>query len=150
MYAIARIAGKQFRIEPETKFKVPTLPLAIGSTYEIPEILFATDGEKRYVGQPTVGEVKITAKVLLHGRDPKVMVFRMKRRKGFRSLRGHRQGYTLLQIDSVSGLTVKPKEKVEPKKKAKTKVEVPVEPVEAKPKPKKTVAKPKAKKQEKK
>lgn len=124
------------------------MQLAEGSTYEIPEILFATDGDKRFVGQPTVTEVKITAKVLTHGRDPKIMVFRKKRRKGFAALRGHRQGFTLLQIDTIQGMTVTPKEKPAPRvKMVKPKVEAAPAP-EKEPKAKakaKTAAKPKAK-----
>ena len=134
MYAIAKIAGKQFRIEPDHNLKVPRLSVQEGSTFEIAEILLASDGGKIKIGQPVLKGFKATAKVVSHGRDPKIIVFRKKRRKGFKVTRGHRQGYTLLHIEEIQGLTAKPKAAEEPK-------------AEAKPKPTakpKTTAKPKA------
>ena len=104
MYAIARIAGKQYRIEPDVKVKVPLLPVEVGSTYEIEDILFASDGEKSQVGQPVLEGVKATAKIIEHGRRPKIIVFRKKRRQGFKVKNGHRQSFTLLQVESIKGL----------------------------------------------
>ena len=145
MYLIARIAGKQYRIEPNTNVKVPRLDLEEGSSFDIEEVLFATDGAKATIGVPLVQGIKAKAKVVEHGRDPKIIVFRKKRRKGFKVTRGHRQGYTLLHVEDIQGLTAKPKAKPEPKKEAKPKA-APKKKEEAKPKaaPKKKVeAKPK-------
>ncbi len=140
MYAIARIAGKQFRIEPELNVKVPKLDVEEGSSYEISEILMTSDGKKIQVGTPLIEGLKATAKVISHGRDPKIIVFRKKRRKGFKVTRGHRQGFTLLRIENIQGLTAKPKAAEKPKKEAKPK-EVPEPEAKAEPKAK---AKPKA------
>jgi len=118
MYAIARIAGKQFRIEADETIKVPKLPLEAGATCEISDILFATDGEKSQVGAATRG-IKVIAKVISHGRDDKIMVHRKKRRKGFQVTKGHRQGFTLLRIDRIEGLGEKPKAKAKAKDKKK-------------------------------
>jgi large subunit ribosomal protein L21 len=108
MYAIARIAGKQFRIEPDLKVKVPTLPLEVGAAYQISEILLTCDGEKTIVGAPLVEGASAAAKVIKHSRDPKVMVLHKKRRKGYVKLAGHRQGYTWIQIEKIEGLASKP------------------------------------------
>jgi len=135
MYAIARIAGKQFRIEPELNVKVPKLDLEEGSSYEISEILMTSDGKKIQVGTPLIEGLKATAKVISHGRDPKIIVFRKKRRKGFKVTRGHRQGFTLLHIENIQGLTAKPKAAAKPKKAAKPK-EAPEPEAKAEAKPK--------------
>jgi len=135
MYAIARIAGKQFRLETDATIKVPKLPLEVGDTYEISDLLFITDGQKARIGSDAKGLTAI-AKVIRHGRDDKVMVHRKKRRKGFQVTKGHRQQYTLLHIEKIGDLAVeKPaaKPKAEPKMKAKAKA------------PSKPKAKPKAK-----
>ena len=135
MYAIARIAGKQFRLETDTTIKVPKLPLEVGDTYEIADLLFLTDGQKARIGSEAKGLTAI-AKVIGHGRDDKVMIHRKKRRKGFQVTKGHRQQYTLLHIEKIGDLAAEKsagKPKAAPKVKAKAK---------AAPKPK---AKPKAK-----
>jgi len=113
MYAIARIAGKQFRIEPDGRLKVPRLPLEVDSSFEISEILFAADGDRVHIGEPLVKGARAIARVLSHGRDPKIIVFRKKRRKGFKVTKGHRQDFTLLQVEKIEGLTAKPKEAAE-------------------------------------
>lgn len=121
MYAIARIAGKQFRIQPDQTVKVPRLDAEEGSAFEIDQILLMSDGEKVQIGQPILKGITAQAKVMSHGRDPKVIVFRKKRRKGFKVTRGHRQGYTLLRVESIGGLAPKPKEKKKPEAEAKPK-----------------------------
>jgi large subunit ribosomal protein L21 len=137
MYAIARIAGKQFRIEPASKIKVPLLPLEVGSTFEIKDILLTSDGEKIHVGNPLVEGTTAVARVEAHGRENKITVFRKKRRQGFRVHKGQRRPYTLLYVESIGGVTAeaqpkqppaaetKPKakpKKAEPRKKAQKKV----------------------------
>ena len=136
MYAIARIAGKQFRIEADQTLEVPKLPVAVGATVDISDILFATDGQTSRVGAAAKG-IKAVAKVLSHGRDDKIMVHRKKRRKGFEVTKGHRQDFTLLHIESIEGLGAQPQVK------AASPVEAEVQPeVESKPK---AAPKPKAK-----
>lgn len=158
MYAIARIAGKQFRLETNETVKVPRLPLEVGAAYEITDLLFITDGQKAKIGSDARGLTAI-AKVIRHGRDDKIIVHRKKRRKGFQVTKGHRQPYTLLQIEKIGDLaTEKPagkpkaeaplkkaKPKTEPKAKAKPKAKVKVE-SKTKTKPAAKVTKPKGKK----
>jgi len=111
MYAIARIAGKQFRLEPDLKVKVPKLPLEVGATYEINDILLTADETGTKVGAPGVEGVTARATVVEHGREEKIMVHRKKRRKGFQVTKGHRQQYTLIRIEAIETAAEKPKAK---------------------------------------
>jgi len=147
MYAIARIAGKQFRLEMDTTIKVPKLPLEVGDTYEISDLLFLTDGQKARIGSEAKGLIAI-AKVVRHGRDDRVMIHRKKRRKGFQVTKGHRQQYTLLHIEKIGDLAAeKPAAKPKAAPRVKAKAKAPSKP-KTKPKAKaeaKTKAKPAAK-----
>ena len=150
MYAIARIAGKQYRIEPDQDVKVPLLDAKEGSTYNIEDILFAVDDKGVQVGDPLVKGVKIKAKVVSHGHFPKITVFKKKRRQGFKVTKGHKQDFTLLHVEKIEGLTgvakkaEKPKKEAEPKKEAKPKAKPKVEAKPRKAAPKKPAAKTKA------
>jgi large subunit ribosomal protein L21 len=102
VYAVVNLAGKQFTVRPEEHVKVPLLDAAVGSTIRCDEVLFYSDGADVRVGQPRLDNVAVTAEVLRHARDKKVVVFKMKRRKNYRRTRGHRQDYTLLKIKEIS------------------------------------------------
>ncbi len=102
MYAVVNLAGKQFTVKPEEKVEVPLLDAAVGSIIRCDDVLFYADGEDVRVGQPRLDDVTVTAQVLQHGKDKKTIVFKMKRRKKYRRTKGHRQGYTLLQIKEIS------------------------------------------------
>lgn len=151
MYAIVEIAGNQYRVEKNMKLKAPLLHKESGAKVEFDRVLFyADDSGKNQIGQPVVKNMKVAATVLEHGRDKKVVVFKKKRRKGFRVKNGHRQGYSLIQIDNISAETAvktektkaETKPKVEPKAKAETKTVSKTAPVKTKEVKK---AKPKAK-----
>ena len=100
MYAICRIAGQQYRVEPDGRIKVGKLQAAEGDTVEIEDVLLFSDGDTTEVGKPTV-EAKVIATVLKHGRHPKIRVFKRKRRKDYKVLRGHRQDYTELVVNRI-------------------------------------------------
>jgi len=102
VYAVVRVAGKQVRVEPDIDVQVPLLDAEIGSTIQCDDVLLYSDGKKVRVGRPLLDDVKVTAEVLSHGRHDKIVVFKMKRRKGYRRKKGHRQGYTLLRIKKIS------------------------------------------------
>ena len=102
MYAVVNLAGKQFTVRPEEKMKVPLLDAEVGSVIRCDEVLFYADGEDVRVGQPRLEDVTVTAEVVEHGRGKKIIVFKMKRRKNYRRIKGHRQGYTLLKIKEIS------------------------------------------------
>ena len=102
MYAVVDIAGDQIRVEEGMKVRVPLLDIEEGSTVECDRILFYSGDKDVKVGNPLVEGVNVKAEVLEHARDKKVIVFKMKRRKRYRRKKGHRQGYTLLEIKEIS------------------------------------------------
>ncbi|MDH5760998.1 MAG: 50S ribosomal protein L21 [Gemmatimonadota bacterium] len=103
MYAVFETGGKQFRAEPGSRIRVPSLAAEPGEVVTFDQILLAGDGEDKVVtGTPRVDGATIKAEVLRHGRDKKVIVFKRKRRKGYRRKQGHRQGFTEIRIDEVA------------------------------------------------
>ena len=115
MFAIVNIAGKQYRVSKGDQIKVALLDTEVGEKVKFDEVLLTDDGKKIQVGNPTLKGVSISGTVLDHGRDAKVVVFKKKRRKGYRRKNGHRQDYSMLQIDAISASRAKkepaPKEK---------------------------------------
>lgn len=95
-FAIIKAGGKQFRVEKGAKVRVPSLKDEVGSSVELAVMATA---EK--VGSPLVDGAKVVATVVDHGRAPKVVVFKKKRRKHYKRTKGHRQGYTTLKIESI-------------------------------------------------
>lgn len=87
-------------MEKGATVRVPSLKDEIGASVEL-EVLAATIGNETKVGTPLVEGAKVTATVLDHGRAPKIVVFKKKRRKHYKRTQGHRQGYTTLKIDSI-------------------------------------------------
>lgn len=103
MYAVFQTGGKQFRAEPGAKLRIPTLEAEPGDKVTFDEVLLAGgDDADVQVGQPKVEGASVTAEVLRHGRTKKVIVFKRKRRKGYRRKQGHRQGFTEIRIDEVA------------------------------------------------
>lgn len=99
-FAIIRAGGKQFRVEKGATLRVPSLKQEVGASVEL-EVLAASDEKETRIGSPIVDGAKVTATVLDHGRAPKIVVFKKKRRKHYKRTKGHRQGYTTLKIDSI-------------------------------------------------
>jgi large subunit ribosomal protein L21 len=102
MYAVFQTGGKQFRVEPGHRVRVPVLVAEPGETVTFDRVLLASDGSKISVGSPLVSGATVTAEVVRHGRDKKVVVFKRKRRKGFRLKKGHRQGFTEVLVNQVA------------------------------------------------
>ena len=102
MYAIFRTAGKQFRAEPGSTIRIPSLEAEPGSKVTFDEVLIGSDGDTVKAGKPLVSGAKVTAEVVKHGRDKKIIVFKYKRRKGYARKQGHRQGFTEVRINSVT------------------------------------------------
>ena len=101
MYAVFRTGGKQFRAEPGKKIRIPTMEVEPGDSVTFDDVLLASDGKNVQVGAPVVKGAKVKAEVVNHGRDRKIIVFKRKRRKGYRRKQGHRQGYTEIRIDEI-------------------------------------------------
>ena len=118
MFAIVNIAGKQYRVAEGDQIKVALLETEAGKKVKFEDVLLADDGKKVQVGKPTIKGMSVSGTVLDHGRDRKVIVFKKKRRKGYRRKNGHRQDFSLVQIDKISAYAAK--KKAAPKKKTKS------------------------------
>jgi large subunit ribosomal protein L21 len=101
MYAVIKTGGKQVRVTQGQEIYVEKLDVEAGENYEFTEVLMV-GGEKVTIGTPTVEGAKVVAKVLKHGRGPKIIVFKYKVRKNYRKKQGHRQSYTKLVVESIS------------------------------------------------
>ena len=120
MFAIVNISGKQYRVEKGDQIKVALLETESGKKVKFENVLLTDDGKKVTIGNPVVSGATVSGTVINHGRDRKVIVFKKKRRKGYRRKNGHRQDFSLIQIDSVSASASKKKsapKKVAAKKK---------------------------------
>ncbi|MDP6532417.1 MAG: 50S ribosomal protein L21 [Candidatus Marinimicrobia bacterium] len=117
MYAIVNIAGKQIRVEKGATVKVASLKGDPGTKVTFDSVLLTDDGKKVQTGDPTLKGASVSASIVEHGRDKKVLIYKKKRRKGYQRKNGHRQGFTLLQIDKIQ--TAAAKKKAAPKKDAK-------------------------------
>ncbi|MCG9879287.1 MAG: 50S ribosomal protein L21 [Bacteroidia bacterium] len=102
MFAIVEIAGQQFKVEKDRTLYVHRLPQAEGASIELENVLLVNNNGNVKVGMPTVAGAKISATVLNHLKGDKVIVFKKKRRKGYRKLNGHRQSLTKIQINSIN------------------------------------------------
>lgn len=101
MYAVFRAAGKQFRAGAGDHLRVPSLDAAPGDTVDFDEVLLTSDGEDVAIGTPTVEGARVTAEIVRHGKDDKIIVYKRKRRKKYRRKQGHRQKYTEIRIDDI-------------------------------------------------
>ncbi len=102
MYAIIRTGGKQYQVAPGERLRVEKLEGQVGDTVEIGDVLMVVDGEQIKIGRPVVEGAKVTARIVEQGRAKKIIVFKKKRRKGYRRKQGHRQYYTALEIQEIS------------------------------------------------
>ena len=118
MYAIVEIAGQQFKVEKDQQIFVHRLDNEEGSKVEFDKVLLIDNGGKVNVGAPAISGAKVTAKVLGHMKGDKVIVFKKKRRKGYKVKNGHRQSFSQIEIQSIveKGATAK---KAAPKAEAK-------------------------------
>ena len=163
MYAIVRSGGKQHKVSPGDIIKVESLAGESGAKIQLSDVLLLNDGKKTQVGSPFVAKATISATILEQTRDKKIIVFKKKRRQGYRRKHGHRQHLTVLKIDAIQGDGVsakaeaksakapaKPAAKLAAKAETKPAAKAPVKAATKKPAPKastatkaKTAAKPK-------
>lgn len=101
MYAVIKTGGKQYKVSEGEFLKVEKLDGNIGDSVEFAEVLMV-GGEKVAIGAPLVAGATVTAKIAAQGKDKKILVFKSKRRKDSRKLRGHRQERTVLKIEKIS------------------------------------------------
>lgn len=102
MYAIIRTGGKQYQVAAGDILRVEKLKGAVGDTLELNDVLLVADGEDVQIGTPVLDSAMVTAKITEQGKAKKVLVFKKKKRKGYRKLRGHRQQFTALSIEAIT------------------------------------------------
>ncbi len=104
MYAIVDICGKQYKAEKDKFLYAPLMEEKEGAKVDFDKVLLVVGDEgKVKVGTPTVKGVKVSAKVLEHVKDDKVIVFKKKRRKGYKVKKGHRQKFSKILIENIQG-----------------------------------------------
>jgi len=100
-YAVIRTGGKQYRVSPGEILRIESLTGEVGSEISFSEVLLtAADGSVQ-VGTPLVPGATVTARIVEHGKERKIIVFKKKRRKNYRRQRGHRQHFTAVQIKTI-------------------------------------------------
>jgi large subunit ribosomal protein L21 len=101
VYAIIQTGGKQYRVGLGDVLRVEKLAGDVGETVTLDNVLLVASGEEVQVGQPLLAGAQVSGQILRQGKAKKILVFKKKRRKNFRRLRGHRQPYTALQIKDI-------------------------------------------------
>ena len=102
MYAIFRALGKQFKAEKGKTIRLPLMNAEAGAKVTFDEVLLSSDGETIRAGTPLVSGAKVEAEVVGVGQEPKIYVFKFKRRKNYRRKTGHRQKFTEVRITDVT------------------------------------------------
>jgi large subunit ribosomal protein L21 len=98
MKAIVETGGMQFPVEEKSVIRIPLLDAEVGKQIDFDKVLMVSGDDKFDVGKPYVVGAKVTAEVLAHGRDDKVVVFKFKKRTKYRKTTGHRQNFTEVKI----------------------------------------------------
>jgi large subunit ribosomal protein L21 len=101
MYAIVEIAGKQYKVEKDKYLYTDKLAGEAGAKVEFDQVLLLSDNGNIQVGGPLVGGAKVSGKILEQVKADKVLIFKKKRRKGYKKLNGHRQQLTKIMIENI-------------------------------------------------
>lgn len=102
MYAIIRTGGKQYQVTSGDQLRVEKIEGNVGETVDLSDVLMVVDGSDVKIGKPALEGAKVTAKIAEQGKAKKVIVFKKKRRKGYKLRRGHRQPFTALTIEGIT------------------------------------------------
>ncbi len=100
-YAIVDVSGAQCKVTADGLYRVPKLEAEVGAKVKLDKVLLWNDGKKVHVGTPYIKDMTVHAEVVEHGRGAKIIVFKKKRRKGYRRKRGHRQHYTDIRVTAL-------------------------------------------------
>ena len=117
MYAVVEIQGSQFKVSKDQKLYVNRIDVKEGSKVSFENVLLVDDGKKVQVGKPTLSGTSVEAKIISHLKDDKIIVFKKKRRKGYKVKNGHRQPITEIVIQGISEKKAAPKKDAEAAKK---------------------------------
>ncbi len=102
MYAVIKTGGKQHKVAEGEILKVEKLKASVGEPVDITDVLLIEKDGEVTLGSPFIEGAKVTAKILRHGKEDKVTIIKMKRRKDYRKKQGHRQNYSEIQIEQIS------------------------------------------------
>ena len=117
MYAIINISGKQFKAISGARVRVPKQDGDLGKILTFDKVLLTNDGKNTEIGNPLIKGFSVTATIINHGRDKKILVYKKKRRKGYQRKNGHRQWYTEIEFNSIKAAKKQSvKEKIIPSK----------------------------------
>ena len=116
MYAIINISGKQFKALTGSRAKVPKQEGEVGASLTFDQVMLINNGKESQFGTPNISGASVTAKIIEHGRDKKILVYKKKRRKGYQRKNGHRQLYTEIEFKTIDPVSVKPNSPKSPKK----------------------------------
>ena len=119
MYAIVNISGKQFKATEGARVRVPLQTGDAGAKVTFDNVLLLHDGSSTQIGTPIVTGATVTATVVEHGREKKIIIYKKKRRKGYQRKNGHRQWFSEVEIQKIKATATKTKK---PAKKADSKV----------------------------
>jgi large subunit ribosomal protein L21 len=103
MYAVIKTGGKQYRVTAGEKLKIEQIPADVGAQIVLDQVLMVGEGDGVKVGRPLVDGASVSATVVAHGRHDKVKIFKMRRRKHYQKHQGHRQNFTEIQINEITG-----------------------------------------------
>jgi large subunit ribosomal protein L21 len=103
MYAVIKTGGKQYRVTAGEKLKIEQIPADVGAQIVLDQVLMVGEGDDVKVGRPLVDGASVSATVVAHGRHDKVKIFKMRRRKHYQKHQGHRQNFTEIQINEITG-----------------------------------------------
>ncbi len=101
MYAVIKTGGKQYRVNPGDEVKFEKLQGNIGDPITFDQVLLTSDGEDVKIGKPFLENSKVIGRITRQGKNRKILVFKYKRRKGYRKKLGHRQRFTLVRIENI-------------------------------------------------
>lgn len=102
MYAVIKTGGKQHKVAEGEILKVEKLKASEGEPVDITDVLLIEKDGEVTLGSPFIEGAKVTAKILRHGKEDKVTIIKMKRRKDYRKKQGHRQNFSEIQIEQIS------------------------------------------------
>lgn len=102
MYAVFQNRSKQYRVSKGQIIRLEKLNIMTGATIEFDQVIMIVNSDNIHIGNPFVNGSKITAEVVAHGRDEKIMIIKFRRRKHFRKHQGHRQWFTDVLITNIN------------------------------------------------
>jgi large subunit ribosomal protein L21 len=101
MYAVIKTGGKQYRVSEGDLVRIEKISGEIGELIEFEEVLLIAAGDQVDIGRPHLKDSKVIGEIVEHGKDKKIVIFKSKRRKGYRKKQGHRQQHTVLKIKEI-------------------------------------------------